>query len=392
MLKSTIIFFSIIFCNVSFANELPIKVKIDTALEAIRDSHNIPALSVAIIDSGHAIYAAGFGFTGEDQSQVVTAHTLFRVASITKLFTAQAIVQLIENDKLHLKDRVDKYISHFEGSDIRIIDLITHTSGLSDSVKPVKIEENRSFEDYLNETLSNNGVASSKDFEYADLNFNVLGKVIEVVTGLSYFDYIQLNIFNKLEIKNSGYKSVNKEFKPAVSPHYNYGFVFSAPTRSFDPSFAPSEGLISSVEDLSVWVQAVLEQDERLLSKQSYREMFVPRAKTSWGNIQMGLGWQLYQNNDEFIAQHAGSITGYKSLLITYPARKRAFIILANAQEVPRWEIAKTINAILDNKEFNLPESSQGKYKLYILIVCIFLIILSVGVSRILRGRLRFKR
>lgn len=373
--------------SLSVAIASPKTDAIDAALEAIRESHNIPALGVAVVDEGSAVYAAGFGQGDGNESPQISEHTLFRVASITKLFTAQAIVQLVEQDKIRLEDKVGRYISQFEGDELEIIDLITHTSGLSDSVKPTSRSKGRSFDDYLGESLENNRAARGEEFEYADLNFNILGEVVEVVSGVSYLDYVQSNILSKVGIERSGFKRVIGGPEPAVSGHYNYGFIVNAPERPYDTSFAPSEGLISSVVDLSLWVQAVLSQDERILSKPSYDDMFTPRRKTIWGEIQMGLAWQLYPAGDQFVAQHAGTISGFNSLLITYPEQRRAIIILGNADVVPRWEIAGVINAILDDQEFSLPASSQGRYKFYVIAAGVFLITF-VGLlsSRIRRG------
>ncbi|MFT5637088.1 MAG: CubicO group peptidase (beta-lactamase class C family) [Cognaticolwellia sp.] len=375
MLKIAVILLNFIFSNLCNANEFIKKNEIDLALETIRDSHNIPALAVAIVNEGKEVYTAGFGTYGEEGTRQVSQHTLFRIASISKLFTAQAIVQLMESNLINLNDCVSKYLSQFKGCDIKILDLMTHTSGLSDAIKPEKITVKRSFEDYLASSLASYDIKGSKAFEYADLNFNILGRIIEIVSGISYTDYIQQHNFDKIGMENSGFNLDNKQFEPSVLAYYNYGYVKKASTRPYDASFAPSEGLISSVADLSIWIQSVLQHDERLLNESSYQNMLEPRKDTVWGSIKMGLAWQLYQVDGEQVAQHAGSITGFKSLLITYPAKNRAIIILGNSQNVPRWEIATVINSILDDKSYALPPSSQGKYKAYIIIFALIIII-----------------
>jgi len=114
--------------------------------------------------------------------------------------------------------------------------------------------------------------------------------------------------------------------------------------------------------------------------------MLIPRKDTVWGSIKMGLAWQLYQVDGEKVAQHAGSITGFKSLLITYPARKRAIIILGNTQNVPRWEIATVINSILDDKSYAIPPSSQEKYIAYIIM---FAVIIIISIAVLIRKKLR---
>jgi len=140
------------------------------------------------------------------------------------------------------------------------------------------------------------------------------------------------------------------------------------------------------VEDLSIWIQSVLQHEERLLNESSYQNMLIPRKDTVWGSIKMGLAWQLYQVDGEKVAQHAGSITGFKSLLITYPARKRAIIILGNTQNVPRWEIATVINSILDDKSYAIPPSSQEKYIAYIIM---FAVIIIISIAVLIRKKLR---
>ena len=149
MLKTTIIILSIICSGFCIADEFIKKTKIDLALETIRTSHNIPGLAVAIVNEGSEVYSAGFGTYGEGGALQVSQHTLFRIASISKLFTAQAIVQLMEKNLINLNDCISQYISQFKGCDIKVIDLITHTSGLSDVVKPEGMAINRTFKDYL---------------------------------------------------------------------------------------------------------------------------------------------------------------------------------------------------------------------------------------------------
>ena len=81
------------------------------------------------------------------------------------------------------------------------------------------------------------------------------------------------------------------------------------------------------------------------------------------------MGWQVYHDGESSVAQHAGSIIGSKSLLQTYPDKKRAIIILTNADEVPRWDISHVINAILDGEGFSTPKSNQNLYKAILLLM-----------------------
>ncbi len=380
MFKVFVVFFSLAVVAASFASEMNHKKEIEQALHTIKTSHNIPALAVAIIENGKEVFVGGYGV--DNNGSPITKNSLFRVASITKLFTAQARMQLIEQGKIALNDPVNKYLT-LTPDDITIIDLLTHTSGLKDVIKPV--DDYRIFETYLNDSMAKNKEGKNQDFKYADLNFNLLGKVIEVASGIKYFDYIQQNILNKTDMRQSGFNYKGSRVKADVSGNYNYGLVINSPIRPYESNYAPSEGLITSVSDLSIWVQHVLSQDNKLLNKTSYQDMLTPRAKTSWGDIKIGLAWQLYQLDDEPVAQHAGSMTGFKSLLMTLPEKKRAIIILGNAENLPRWQIAKVINNILDNKEYALPTSKQQRYKVYIItfgVLLFFIIFVFIRVFR----------
>jgi len=317
-------------------------------LEKIRMQNDIPAMAVAIISSGEVTYIKGFGFIDDDKMKSATKTSLFRVASISKLFTAQAIMQLIEGKKLELNDNVSQYISTFENTDITIKQLLTHSSGLSDAIKPVKLDAKRSQPAYLRsvqQTAVNN--LGNKTFEYSDTGFNILGGVISAVSGIKYEKYVVENILMPAGmIKSNYFNGFNGHFAEAP-PTKNGKLIKEKKQRPYDLSFNPSEGLVANVYDLSLWLKLTLANDHSILKKQTYKDMLKPQIKTVWGEIYMGLGWQVYKKDGVNIARHPGSIRGYKSLIITYPESEDAIILLTNSSNTPRWEIAKSITEIL---------------------------------------------
>jgi CubicO group peptidase (beta-lactamase class C family) len=133
----------------SYALERSVKKELDNELAAVANEFEIPALALAVIASGKLVYKEGFGFQGKENTLPVTNNTLFRIASISKLFTAQAIMQLVEKNKLNLDDRVSEYLPEMMGSNITIRQLLTHSSGLRDQLRPVPRESKRSAQDYL---------------------------------------------------------------------------------------------------------------------------------------------------------------------------------------------------------------------------------------------------
>jgi CubicO group peptidase (beta-lactamase class C family) len=336
------------FSSTVFANKLNTQQVLNITLENLRVRNDIPAMAVVIISSGEVTFIQGFGFLDEAKLKPTTKDSLFRIASISKLFTAQAIMQLVEKNQLGLDDNIGKYLPIFKSNDITIKQLITHSSGVSDTIKPERVDTQRTKQKYLElvkESTINN--FNYKTFEYSDTGFNILGGVISTVSGISYTEYLHKNILVPASmVKSKYFDGVNENISEAL-PTYKGKLIDKSEQRPFDSSFNPSEGLVASVNDLSQWLTLTLANDASLLQEQSYKKMLKPQIKTIWGEIYMGLGWQVYESEGGFIARHPGSIRGYKSLALTYPEKKNAMILLTNSGNSPRWEIAKAITTIL---------------------------------------------
>ena len=287
--------------------------KLDAALEGVRADNDVPAMAIGIIEKGKVYYKRGFGKTAS--GQVVTSNTKFRVASITKLFTAQAVMQLVEQGKLKLDDNVDKYLPEFTDQNISMLELMTHHSGLKDKVKPANVKAQRSINQYLQESIDKQGKLN-RSFKYADLNFNALGAVITKISGKPYSKYIDEHVLKPLKLVNTGFIQLGSSFEPDVEPYINGLLLRKASKRPFDPSYAPSEGLVTNINELLVWLSATLSHRNNLLQTQTLQEMLIPRKSTEWGKIKMGLGWQVYNDENGKVIQHAGSFKGVKALLI----------------------------------------------------------------------------
>ncbi|WP_444944768.1 serine hydrolase domain-containing protein [Microbulbifer sp. ZKSA006] len=332
----------------ALANKAIIHDELTLTLENIRIKNDIPSMSVAVITSGEVTYIKGFGFIDEEQKKATNSESLFRTASISKLFTAQAIMQLVEKNEIELNEKVGRYLPDFTDSNITVKQLLTHSSGLDDTIKPVNFEKQRTISSYLDtvkQSLPKN--TETQGFEYSDTNYNVLGAIISAVSGESYEKYLHANILIPAKMNKSGYFNGANTYFSEAEPTYKGKLIDKLDQRPYDLSFNPSEGLISSVHDLSLWLTLTLSGNSSLLSKQTYKDMLEPQVKTSWGEIYMGLGWQVYKSSNDKIARHPGSIRGYKSLILTYPDSQNALILLTNSSNTPRWEIAQSITKIL---------------------------------------------
>ena len=328
------------------ATETPDLLK--QTIAEIRTEYQLPALSVAVITSGKLVYAGGAGYLDDEQQVAVTEETTFRIASISKLFTAQAIMQLAEAGKLNLSDPVSAYLPEFEGSSITISQLLTHTSGIKDKVRPAGGADHRSQTNYFSlikaQAIPETG---THPFAYSDTGFNLLGAVVSAVSGVPFAQYVQKHILVPSQMRHSGYYDGETGSAPSALPTYQGKVLTEAQRRPFDPNFYPCEGLVSNAEDLGLWLSATLKQSPSLLHASSYAQMLEPRAKTPWGDIRVGLAWQVYEKDGRFIARHPGSVRGYKSLLISYPQERNGLVILTNAAKAPRFEIADKLTQTL---------------------------------------------
>ncbi|MCJ8320750.1 MAG: beta-lactamase family protein [Colwellia sp.] len=344
-----------------YCSTINLKKVITNLIENIRIEAEVPALAVGIISSGKLVYSKGFGAIDEENKNYVSDQTLFRIASISKLFTAQAIMQLVEKNKIELQAPISRYLPVFEGSLITVKQLLSHSSGIKDSVKPVPFQQNRTSEQYFNNINKTLSLSSSiNNFDYSDTGFNILGGIITVVTGVSFEKYIEQNILNPLNMKDSGYFNGNNSYKAQVLPYRRGRVIDAGNRRPYDPSFFPSEGLNSNIQDLSHWLIATLNHDKQLLKADSFKNMLVPQVKTPWGDIYVGLGWQVYSENKTKIARHLGSVRGFKSLLKSYPESRRGIIVLSNSSGTPRKKIVDEIEAyLIDSKYWHNGQTSQ---------------------------------
>lgn len=323
---------------------LVVKNELDIALNEAQLEHGIPALAVGVISSGELLYAAGFGYLDVSKTKSVSEQSLFRVASISKLFTAQAIMQLVEKQQLELDDTIGRHLPSFKTSKITIRQLLTHSSGLKDRIRPVPVESKRTHQEYLDSvSQSVEEHVTEAEFEYSDTGFNILGSIVSSVSGMKFEDYVKKNILTPTDMERSGYFNGKNGVSAEAEPTFKGNLIAIGEQRPYDATFHPSEGLVSNISDLSKWLSSTLTHNTSILTKETYKQMLTPQIKTSWGNIYMGLGWQVYETESTLVARHPGSIRGYKSLILSFPDDKKAIILLTNSSDAPRWEIANLI-------------------------------------------------
>lgn len=315
------------------------------AVETLRAEASIPALGLGVIDDGEVVFLGGFG---EVDGRPATEHDRFRAASISKLFTGQAVMQLVQAGKVRLDDDVGRWLPALSGRGLTIRHLMTHRSGLRDLVFPVETSDPARGEAYLTLLAALPAGTPGAAYAYTDADFNVLGLIVATISGEAFEAYVQRRVLDPVGMPDSAMFPAPDARAGMAQPFLNKPAVQPATPRPFDIAFAPSEGLVTSAADLTRWTLATLKTDRRVLRLDAYAAMLATQGQAGGPGRRVGLAWMLREPEPgRPIAEHAGSVRGYNALVLTYPRQKRAVVILTKADDAPRWAIAAAVDRLL---------------------------------------------
>jgi CubicO group peptidase (beta-lactamase class C family) len=299
--------------------------ELDAVIAAQMKKHGLPGVALAVIEGDEIAYLQGYGTAGS--SRAMTAQTGMLIGSQAKSFTALAIAQLAEAGKLNLDDPVQTYIPWFRVTDegasaqITVRHLLQHTSGLSDSGYSVILSNEASLEESVRSLEQARLTAPvGTRFQYFNLGYSVLGYLIELRSGETYADYVQVNIFDPLGMDSS---TARPQDALDMAQGYTRMFGFNFPMAQPVPEFAiPAGYIISTAEDMARYTLAMKNSGAGLVSPQMMRQIFTP------GLDDYGFGWFIYDNGA--LIMHGGANETFGADVNLYPRADRAFVVLIN--------------------------------------------------------------
>lgn len=348
-------FFIIVILAMQATYSQSLETQIDSVLTTVFKDADEPGAVFLVTKDGKPIYRKAFGQANIELDVNMKPENVFQIGSMTKQFTAIAIMILQEQGKLNIHDVVSKFISDFpNGNNITIHHLLTHTSGIKDFTKMKSIMSiarkdmapKELVDFFKDEPVEFN---PGDKFEYNNSGYVVLGYIIDLVTGNTYEDFIEQNIFEKLGMNNSRYASDREIVKHRAYGYHNKGSFTNKMQVSLSIPYA-SGSLMSTVDDMLKWQEAI--NTNSLITEMSKKKVYTDYTLSNGEHINYGYGWHLKEIDGTPIREHGGSIFGFKSMGVYVPSLDIYVVGFSNCDCNSPTKITRAI-AVLIMNNFN---------------------------------------
>ena len=306
------------------------------------------------IDHGKVVLEYAEGFADVEAKMPCTPETNFRMASVSKQFTATAILLLADRGKLSLDDKLTKFFPGFPryGAKITVKQLLVHTSGLPGYEDLIPPGTTLQLDDYdvlhlLMDTKEPKFPASER-FEYSNSGYALLGLIVEVAARQPLHEFLASEVFKPLGMDRSVMyvRGLNSIANRA------YGYVWKdgewvRSDQSLTSAVRGDGGVYSSLRDYRKWLATL--DERKLLSKSSYDAMFSPQVKTNRGESSYGYGWFIDTYRGELRIHHNGETHGFRQCVQRFPKRGAAVVIQINSdiEEVKLTELGEKMADLL---------------------------------------------
>jgi D-alanyl-D-alanine carboxypeptidase len=327
--QGVVFIFLALLCAVAQADEL------DDFVKGAMERENIPGLSLAVLKRGEIIKCKGYGVADIDLKAPATPDTVYQLASVTKTFTATAIMQLVEDRKIRLSDKITRRLTGLPKtwSEVKISHLLTHTSGIKSYTQLSAIADHPEREFTADEMIAL--VADlplefrpGERYDYSNTGYYLLGLLIEKINGQSYGDFLKTRIFTPAGMTNT---RVNSLCDPIPGRATGYMLrdgkaqkgIFVNPTQPFSAG-----ALVTTATDLAKW-DAVL-YTEKVLKQSTLRQMWKSATLNDGTVLNHGLGWGTRQWQGRRYIQYNGGIIGFSTHMRRGLDDGLTIIVLAN--------------------------------------------------------------
>lgn len=339
------------------APEAALTKKLNAYLTETADRLNLAGLTVAITRNDSVIYTGAFGYRNIETKEPMTPRNVFHWASVSKTFVATAIMQLWEQKKINLDEKLTTYLPYFKQQDpfykdITIRQMLNHTSGIGDvddyewhnpQYDPGALE--RFVRRIANDKML---FAPGTDMRYSNTAFETLGDVIAKISGMSFETYVHKNILAPLGMSTTSFLYPEIPDSLRVSGHQWAGMPVVSKHYPYNRMHGPSSTLNSNVLEMTHYAFAHLNRgvykNTRILADSTY-DLWWKNSVNLEGKSQIGLAWWLGERNGVKTVGHSGGDTGFRSYFMLVPEKDLSIMLVANDELLRTYDLA---TALLD--------------------------------------------
>lgn len=342
-----------LFCSVG-AYARQVQEKMDKVMAHYADNGAFNG-TVLVAQHGAVIYKKAYGFRNAEKKVPHEADDIYQIGSITKSMTAAVIMQLEEEKKLSVHDKLDKYFPTIANAQkITIEHLLTHTSGLYNFTNDTAVMGRDVTRHYSAKEMLALFAGYTPDFEpgarwnYSNTAYSLLGYIIEKVEKKPYEQVVRERIFKPLRMTDSGFDFAGLKSERKSKGYFALSKGNGLPAPIVDSTIGYAAGAVyATAEDLLKWERGIAAG--KLLKPASWKKVFTPKQKN------YGYGWAIDSLFGREFHAHSGGIHGFASYLIRFPQDGLAVILLDNASSTKLAAIANTLAAITLEQPYELP-------------------------------------
>ncbi len=325
---------------IGLVSESPMAMAEDTSELARQVEAALPphvGACVMALDGGRLVFEHAYGVADVEANTPCTPATNFRMASVSKQFTATAVMLLVDRGRLSLDDRLSRFFPGFPeyGEKITVKHLLTHTSGVTPYEELIPNGTTLQLDDldvlHLIMETTEPRFAPGERFEYSNSGYALLGLVVEVVSQTPFHDFMAHQVLRPLGMKGS----VLFQLGLNEVPHRAFGHKrengrWVRYDQSLTSAIRGDGAIYTSLRDYQKWLRGI--EERKLLSADSYEAMFTAHVTTDRGGSRYGLGWFLDEYRGEPRIHHNGDTRGFRLCAQRFPERRAALVVQINGE------------------------------------------------------------
>jgi len=311
---------------------------VDDLINAQIAKRQIPGISIAVIKDGKVVRAAGYGVANLELNVAATKDTVYEIGSISKQFTSEAVMLLVEDGKINLDDPINKYLPSNAPDTwkaVTVRNLLNHTSGIKDwtELKDFSYRREYTSEEFVDLVKGPPlQFAPNTNWAYSNTGLPLLGIIVEKASGMAFEEFVTKRIFTPL-----GFPTIRFRHQEDVVANRASGYELKdgkiTNGEPFRPRIiAPSGGVLASAVDLAQWFTAVLEG--KLLKPSSLEQMLAPVKLADGRSVTNGFAFFTDSfNGHKMIFHHGSTVGGFGSVVRYYPKERLTIAIIGNVED-----------------------------------------------------------